>query len=84
MATTGSYFYHDSYFRRFCSVYKLTLLLLIFDLWFVTSKLQWLQQQNSSIKPVVLKRPVFLSPRYGKPTAQQQLSNTKTRNTFLT
>ena len=42
MAT--SHFYHGSYFCRFCSIFKLTLLLLTFDLWFVTSKLQWLQQ----------------------------------------
>ena len=42
MAT--SHFYHDSYFRRFRSVYNLRLLLLTFDLCFVTSKLQWLQQ----------------------------------------
>ena len=41
--TAISHFYHDSYFRRFRSVYKLRLLLLTFDLWFVTSKLQWLQ-----------------------------------------
>ena len=34
------HFYHDSYFRRFRSVYKLRLLLVTFDLWFVTSKLQ--------------------------------------------
>ena len=42
MAT--SHFYHDSYFRRFRSVYKLTLLLVTFDLRFITSKLQRLQQ----------------------------------------
>ena len=41
MAT--SHFYHDSYFRRFRSAYKLRQLLLTFDLWFVTLKLQWLQ-----------------------------------------
>ena len=33
MAT--SHFYRDSYFRRFRSVYKLTLLLVTFCLWFV-------------------------------------------------
>ena len=47
MAT--SYFYHDSYFHRFRSVYKLTLLLLTFNLWFVTSKLQWLQHAFPAI-----------------------------------
>ena len=47
MAT--SHFYHDSYFCRFCSVYNLTLLLLTFDLWFVTSKLQWLQHAFPAI-----------------------------------
>ena len=30
-----SHFYHDSYFRRFRSVYNLTLLLVTFCLWFV-------------------------------------------------
>ena len=30
-----SHFYHDSYFRRFRSVYKLTFLLVTFCLWFV-------------------------------------------------
>ena len=32
---TTSHFYHDSYFRRFRSVYNLTLLLMTFCLWFV-------------------------------------------------
>ena len=44
-----SHFYHDNYFRRFRSVYKLRLLLLTFDLWFVTSKLQWLQHAFPAI-----------------------------------
>ena len=35
--TATSHFYHDSYFRRFLSVYILILLLVIFRLWFVTS-----------------------------------------------
>ena len=47
MAT--SHFYHDSNFRRFRSVYKLRLLLLTFDLWFVTSKFQWLQHAFPAI-----------------------------------
>ena len=47
MAT--SHFYHDSYFRRFRSVYNLRMLLLTFDLWFVTSKLQWLQHAFPAI-----------------------------------
>ena len=40
------HFYHNSYFRRFHSVYKLRLLLVTFDLWFVTSKLQRLQHHH--------------------------------------
>ena len=47
MAT--SHFYHDCYSRVFRSVYNLTLLLLTFDLWFVTSKLQWLQHAFPAI-----------------------------------
>ena len=34
-----SHFYHDSYFRRFRSVYNLTLLLVTFCLWFVVDEI---------------------------------------------
>ena len=48
MAT--SHFYHDSYFCRFRSVYRSSLLLVkTFGLWFVTSKLQWLQHAFPAI-----------------------------------
>ena len=59
-----SHFYHDSYFRRFRSVYNLRLLLLTFDLWFVTSKLQWLQHAFPAIDEREISLPDFYHNSY--------------------
>ena len=59
-----SHFYHDIYFYRFCSVYNLTLLLVTFGLWFVTSKLQRLQHTHQVKSVWQHGYPVYLFPPF--------------------